>query len=256
MKGNAPTGQSLAGRVAIVTGAAGGIGAAIAEALAREGARVVVADRDEATGQSVASMIGDAADFALVDVTSYESVQALVGETTRHHARLDIMINNAGIGNPYLSVLDMPVDEYLRTIAVNQHGCFYGIKAAGNAMRERGGVIINTTSIYGEVAARGQVPYCTSKGAVVMMTKAAARDLARYNIRVVAIAPGLIDTGFSRRHLSDTAQWQAVERAHLRRRAGKPEDIANLAVFLASDAARFLNGQVYHADDGYTAFKP
>lgn len=249
-------GRSLTGRVAIVTGAGGGIGGAIAEAMAREGAAVVVADQNEAAGESMASKIGPAAHFAPVDVSSYQSVQALIDATVRRHARLDIMVNNAGIGNPFLSVLDMPVEEYLRTIAVNQHGCFYGIKAAGSAMRERGGVIINMTSIYGEIAARGQVPYCASKGAVIMMTKAAARDLARYNIRVVAIAPGLIDTGFSREHLADTAQWQAVERAHLRRRAGQPEDVANLAVFLASDAARFLNGQVYHADDGYTAFKP
>lgn len=248
--------QVLADRVAIVTGGASGIGHAVAEAFARTGARVVVADRDEEMGQAAATGIGPAASFHPVDVASYDSVQALVDATVARHGQLDIMVNNAGIGNPFLSVLDMPLESYHRTIAVNQHGCFYGIKAAGNAMRERGGVIINTSSIYGELAARGQLPYSSSKAAVAMMTRAAARDLARYRIRVVAIAPGLIDTPFSRRHLADPAMWQALERAHLRRQAGRPEDVANLAVFLASDAAHFLNGQIYHVDDGYTAFKP
>lgn len=256
MEGSRDSLASLQGRVAIVTGGASGIGRATAEAFAGAGARVVVADHDEARGQAAATNIGEAASFEPVDVSDYSSVVALVKAAVTRYGKLDIMFNNAGVGNPFLSVLDMPIEEYHRTVAVNQHGCFYGIKAAASAMRERGGVIINAASIYGELAARGQLPYSASKGAVIMMTRAAARDLARYNIRVVAIAPGLIDTPFSREHLADSAMWEAVERAHLRRRAGQPQDIANLAVFLASDAARFLNGQVYHADDGYTAFKP
>lgn len=248
--------MTLAGKVAVITGAGSGIGRACAAEFARQGARVVVADIDQEAGEETAAQIGDAAAYLPVDVASYESVVALVAEAVRRYGRLEVMLNNAGIGNPYVNLLDLPVEEYHRTIAVNQHGCFYGIKAAGNAMKERGGVIINTSSIYGVLAARYQLPYSTSKGAIIMMTRAAARDLARYNIRVVALAPGLIDTPFARHHLDDPPMWEALEHAHLRRQAGTPEDVAHLAAFLASEDARFLNGHVYFADDGYASFKP
>ena len=248
--------MTLAGKVAVITGAGSGIGRACAHEFARQGARVVVADIDREGGEDAAASSGDAATYVPVDVASFESVAALVAEAVRCHGRLDIMLNNAGTGNPYLNLLDLPIEEYHRTVAVNQHGCFYGIKAAGNVMKERGGVIVNMASVYGVLAARHQLPYSTSKGAVIMMTKAAARDLARYRIRVVAIAPGLIDTAFARRHLDDPAMWDALERAHLRRQAGTPEDVARLAAFLASDDAHFLNGHLYFVDDGYASFKP
>ncbi|MGH2447228.1 MAG: SDR family NAD(P)-dependent oxidoreductase, partial [Chloroflexota bacterium] len=177
-------------------------------------------------------------------------------EAVRSCGRVYIMVNNAGVECPALSVLDMPVEEYHRTLAVNQHGCFYGIKAAAQAMKEGGGVIINTASVYGVLTASGQLPYVAGKAAVIGMTRSAARDLARYNIRVVAVAPGLIDTPMAREQLADPRVWEALERAHLRRQAGKPEDVATLVAFLAGDEASFLNGHVYFADDGYATFKP
>lgn len=247
----------LEGKVAIITGAGSGIGRASADEFVRDGAQVVVADIDERAGRETAAEIGqERAVFVPVDTTSPESVEALVQDTLRRFGKLDIMFNNAGIGAPFLSVLDLPVEEYLRVIAVNQNGYFYGIKAAAAAMKDRGGVIINTASVYGVLAAHNQLPYSASKGAVILMTQAAARDLARYNIRVVAIAPGLIDTPFSRIQLDPPGFWDALERAHLRRQAGTPEDVAKLAAFLASDDAQFLNGHVYFADDGYASFKP
>jgi NAD(P)-dependent dehydrogenase (short-subunit alcohol dehydrogenase family) len=169
--------------------------------------------------------------------------------------RLDVMFNNAGIANPQLSVLDLPIEAYHRTVAVNQHGVFYGIRAAARAMRDSGGVIVNTASVYGFVADRRHLPYHASKAAVVMMTKAAALELARYNIRVVAIAPGLIETGIVTAWKENPEVWEKVAQAQMRRRAGTPEEVANVVTFLASDEASFINGSVIFVDDGAASFK-
>jgi NAD(P)-dependent dehydrogenase (short-subunit alcohol dehydrogenase family) len=248
----------LSGKVAVVTGGGSGIGRASAIRLAREGARVVVADINQSTGEQTAEHIranGGEALFVHTDVASYESVESLVKQTVDAFGGLDIMFNNAGVENPPLSVVDMPVEEYHRTVAVNQHGVFYGIKAAAAVMKERGGVIINTASVYGFIADRRQFPYHASKGAVVMMTKSAALDLAKYNIRVVAIAPGLIDTGIVSQWKEDPRVWEIVERAQMRRRAGTPEEVAAVVAFLASDDASFINGSVIFVDDGAASFK-
>ncbi|SDC08458.1 NAD(P)-dependent dehydrogenase, short-chain alcohol dehydrogenase family [Melghirimyces thermohalophilus] len=248
----------LVDQVAVITGAGSGIGRATAKKFAREGATVVAADINADTGEETVASIqeeGGEATFQTVDTSSYESVEALVAHATERHGRLDIMFNNAGVANQPYPVLKMPVEEYHRTVSVNQHGVFYGIKAAAQAMKERGGVIINTASIYAQIADRFHFPYHASKGAVVMMTKSAALELARYNIRVVGVAPGLIDTGIVTEWKNDAELWKKIERAHMRRRAGQPEEIANVVAFLASDEATFLNGHVYFADDGAASFK-
>ncbi|GMA64683.1 SDR family oxidoreductase [Alicyclobacillus fastidiosus] len=247
------------GQVAIVTGGAGGIGQASAKLLASQGARVVVADLNETVGQAVADSIraaGHEASFHFVDVSSYESVESLVQYAVDTYGQLDIMFNNAGIfGDGSHNVIDLPIEEYKRTIAINQDGVFYGIKAAADAMKGAGGVIINTASIYAYIADKNQFPYHASKAAVVGMTKAAALELGRYNIRVVAIAPGMIDTGLIDAWRDDERVWNTIQKAHMRRKLGTAEQVANVVAFLASDEASFLNGHAYFVDDGAASFK-
>ncbi|SHJ82992.1 NAD(P)-dependent dehydrogenase, short-chain alcohol dehydrogenase family [Alicyclobacillus tolerans] len=251
--------QRFAGKVAIVTGAAGGIGSASAKLLAQQGASLAVADIQEERGKKIADEIlakGGKAIFVPVDVSSYESVQLLVETTVKHYGQLDIMFNNAGIfGEGKLDLLEMPLEEYLRTVAINQNGVFYGIRAAAAVMKERGGVIINTASIYAFLADRRQLPYHATKAAVVGMTKAAALDLAKYNIRVVAIAPSMIDTPLVDRWREDERVWNYVRKAQMRQQFGTAEQVAQVVAFLASDEASFVNGHEFYVDDGAASFK-
>ncbi|MCL6452979.1 MAG: SDR family oxidoreductase [Alicyclobacillus sp.] len=246
-------------KVAIVTGGAGGIGRASAKRFAEGGAKVVVADLRRDAGQAAVQEIqaaGGSAMFVPVDVTDYDSVSSLVRETVDTYGQLDIMFNNAGVfGDGQKDLLSMPIEEYQRIVRINQDGVFYGIRAAALAMKERGGVIINTASIYAFIADRRQLPYHATKAAVVGMTKAAALDLAKYNIRVVAIAPSMIDTPLIDRWRSDERVWNSIRKAQMRLQVGTAEQVAQVVAFLASDEASFVNGHEFYVDDGAAAFK-
>lgn len=255
--------MKLDNKVAIITGAGSGIGQAIAKDFACEGAIVMVADINQESGERTAQSIKESsgkASFIKTDVSSYESVESMVTQTVELYGELNIMVNNAGISRRF-GALDLPVEEYHRVVSVNQHGVFYGIKAAGQAMKENGGVIINTDSIYGHIVDRRRYPdharfaYHASKGAVAMMTKAAAMELAPYDIRVVAVAPGLIETALVDSWKGDSDTWESVQEAQMRGKAGKPEDAARMATFLASDEASFVNGHTFFVDDGAASFK-
>lgn len=246
-------GRVLSGRTALITGAAGGIGAAIARGMTDAGARVVLGDRDAEAVAATAAAIGGDAIGVVHDVTDEASWIAIVAAC----GAPDIVVNNAGV-LLMRSIAETSLADFRRVAAVNTDGVFLGIKYAFAAMRKRGGVIINLSSIAGLEGAPNHIAYCASKGAVRMMTKAAAVEAATLDwpIRVVSIHPGGIDTPMTQttyRFGQGAGVEQAVAASTPSGRIGTPEDIAGVAVFLASDAADFINGAEIVVDGGRTA---
>ncbi|MEC0247979.1 SDR family NAD(P)-dependent oxidoreductase [Paenibacillus chitinolyticus] len=245
-------------RVAVITGGASGIGRQACLKFARKGDRVVVADFNEAGGMETVEHIkkeGGEAVFVKVDVSSQESVQALVDEAVAKYGRIDVMFNNAGIGGAG-PILTQNMDLYHKTIAVNQHGVAYGIMAAGNKMRELGikGVIINTASVFGFLASPGTFAYHATKGAVIMMSKSAALELAPHGIRVIAIAPGAVDTPIIQ-GFKDNGMLESMKAKVMGGELTKPETVANSVYLLSLEEADAINGSVVMVDQGYASFK-
>lgn len=248
----------LEGKVAVITGAGSGIGRATALKFAREGARVVAAELDERGGEEVAREIrelGGQAVFVRTDVSEFPQVEAAVERAVGEYGALDVMFNNAGIGH-YAPLLEHDPEHYDRVVRVNQYGVYYGILAAGRKMvaLRSPGVIINTASVYAFLASPGVIGYHAAKGAVKIMTQAAALELAPYGIRVVAIAPGGVDTPIIQGY-KDMGLGDRLARGQMRRRLLTPEQIAGAVVLLATDEADAINGSVVMADDGYAGFK-
>jgi len=246
------------GQVVVVLGGASGIGRAAAAAFAAEGAAVVVADINESGAHEVVAAItgsgGDATAVA-TDVGRYADVEAAVGLARARHGRVDVVFNCAGV-SVHRPLLEHEPEDFERVVRVNQQGTFNGMLAAARAMRElrAPGCIVNTASVLAYVATSGTIGYHASKGAVCAMTRAAAIELAPLGIRVVAVAPGVVDTP-----LLDGAQAAGLERElarrHMRRRLIEPARVADVVLFLASPAADAINGTVVFVDDGYSAFK-
>jgi NAD(P)-dependent dehydrogenase (short-subunit alcohol dehydrogenase family) len=249
----------LENKTAIVTGAASGIGAASARRFAAEGAAVVVADTRMAKAGDVAQGIVDDGGHALaveVDVADPESVAAMVETTVRELGGLDVLFNNAGTLRPGTAV-DLSVDDWDLVMAVNVRSVFLGAKYAVPVMIERGGgSIINTASISGLHGDGGAVVYAASKAAVINLTRALSTDHAPSGVRVNAICPGTIATPPVLRMMEDPAALETNLKAHALRRLGKPEEIANAAVWLASDQASFVSGEALVVDGGLRAQSP
>ena len=244
----------LTGKTALVTGAQQGIGAAIAQALAREGADVVLNHLDDAAAaEAVAAAIralGRRAVLAAGDVSASETPSRLVDATLAAFGKIDILVNNAGVF-PRVAMLDMTGADWDFVHSINLRAGFFCAQAAARAMVEagKGGVIVNLASsaVFG-ASPRG-VHYAASKGGVVSMTRAMALELAPWSIRVNAIAPGLTDTAQPRYGMSEEeliARGAAMPLGRL----GRPEDIANVAVFLASEKSAFMTGQTVHPNGG------
>jgi NAD(P)-dependent dehydrogenase (short-subunit alcohol dehydrogenase family) len=250
-------GDRLSGKVTIVTGAGSGIGRATAIRFAEEGARVTCVDVNEEAVRETARGIGDAAFAVAGDVSDPGQVQAWTDTTVERWGGLHVVFNNAGVNIPgvFHEVPDAIVD---RTIDVNVKGCIYGCRyAIPHMLRGGGGSLINTSSVNGLVAEPFLAIYATSKGAIVMLSKGIALDYAKQGIRCNAIAPGWVDTPINHAHaemlggLSEV--YATIDSFQPIGRPGEPREIANVALFLASDESSFVTGSVIVADGGMTA---
>jgi NAD(P)-dependent dehydrogenase (short-subunit alcohol dehydrogenase family) len=250
-------GDRLAGKVTIVTGAGSGIGRASAIRFAEEGARVTCVDINRDAVEAVAREIGDQAFAVGADVADAGQVKAYTDGTVARWGQLDVAFNNAGINIP--GVFHEAPDEVVdRTLDVNVKGCIYGCRYAIPHMLSRGrGSLINTTSVNGLVAEPFLAIYATSKGAIVMLSKGIALDYAKQGIRCNALAPGWVDTPINYAHaemLGGLAEvYATIDSFQPIGRPGEPRELANVALFLASDESSFVTGSVIVADGGMTA---
>ena len=260
--------QELTGRVAIVTGGASGIGRATVELFVNEGAKVVIADLDAQRGAELAAQFGDAALFQRADVANAAEVQALVDLAVARFGGLHIMFNNAGVsGAMHGRFLDDNLKDFPRVIGVNLLGVMLGTQIAARHMaKQRSGSIINTASIAGVKAGFGVMTYRASKAGVVHFTKCAAIDLAEYGIRVNCIAPGHIRTAMSSyaapgmssemAERVEKAVAAATDAGRPLKRQGRPEDVAQAALYLGSDRSAQVTGILIPLDGGLTAGDP
>lgn len=245
----------LKDKVALITGAASGIGKETALLLAKEGAKVVVSDIAEDDGKKVVKEIEDnegKALFVKADTSKPEDHKVLVNKTIEVFGKLDIAVNNAGIGGPEEPVGEYPIEEWDNIIGINLSGLFYGMNQQIPAMLDSGGgSIINMASILGSVGTPNVAGYVAAKHGVVGLTKSAALDYGEQNIRVNAVGPGYIQTP-----LLDTMDEEQINQLiglHPKGRLGKPEEIAEMVLWLASDKSSFVTGSYYPVDGGYLA---
>lgn len=250
----------LAGKVAIVTGATSGIGKRIAEVFAAEGASVALAGRREAVGRAAAAAIGEAAIFVRTDVAREDDVRALVAATLDKWGRIDCLVNNAGCPAPGGSIEDLPIAGVDAAMAVLFNGVLLGMKHVAPIMKRQGsGAIINIASVAAHQAGYSSPVYSAAKAAVVHLTRCVAMELGESGVRVNSLSPGAIATGIFAKAMgmaTDEAEKTSARVAELFadrqpiKRAGLPEDIAQCALFLASDAASFVNGRDLVVDGG------
>jgi len=245
----------LENKVAIITGAGSGIGKATAELFAREGAKVIVSDINEANGNVAAEEItkaGGEAFFIKADSSNPADNEALVKETIKKYGALDIAVNNAGIGGPIGQTGEYPIDGWQKVIDINLSGVFYGLRYQIPAMLEKGGSIVNIVSILGQAGTKLSPAYVAAKHGVVGLTKAAALEYADKKIRINSVGPGYINTPLVKNSLNDDA-LNALVGLHPIGRLGESEEIAELILWLASSKSSFVTGAYYPADGGYLA---
>jgi meso-butanediol dehydrogenase/(S,S)-butanediol dehydrogenase/diacetyl reductase len=240
----------LDSKVAIITGGASGIGRATAAEFIAEGAEVVIADIDEDRGTAVAEELG--CEFVQTDVSEYDQVEELVESTVQEHGRLDVMVNNAGIGSE-TSIEEMELEEWHRVVEVDLSGVMHGMKAALPHLDESDGCIINTASIYGLVGGKGAASYSAAKGGVVNLTQQVAIDYADEGIRVNSVCPGFVDTPMTEELLESERFYSFLEANTPMDRPAQPEEIAPVIAFLASEKASYMTGANVPVDGGWTA---
>jgi len=243
--------KALAGRVALVTGGSRGIGLAVARLLAEDGASVVVSGRDSGRLEAAAKeleTLGGAALAVVADAAKREDADRLVGAARERFGRIDVLVNNAGITRDQLLVR-MKDDDWDQVVDTNLRGVFLMTRAVAKVMmRQKSGRIVNISSTAGAMGNAGQVNYSAAKAGVIGLTKAAARELAHWNVLVNAVAPGLIDTDMAA-SIPAEAREALLQQVPLKR-MGSGRDIAELVRFLAGDGAAYVTGQVIHVNGG------
>ena len=249
--------MTLRGKVALVTGAASGIGKAIAECFVREGAAVVLTDMDAERGEAARAAIrggGGEVVFVRSDVTNPADSEKAVNVALEKFGKLDCACNNAGIGGEQKATADMSIDGWNQVIAINLSGVFYGMKHQIPAMlKSGGGAIVNVASILGQVGFANSSGYVAAKHGVVGLSKNAALEYATQNVRVNSIGPAFIHTPLITSLEENQRVYEALVAMHPMGRLGKPEEVAELVVWLCSSKASFVTGAYYAVDGGYLA---
>ena len=244
-------------KVMLVTGAASGIGRAIAVTAAREGAAIVVSDLDEAGGAETLARVrevGGDGTLVVADVARAGDARRLVDRTVSKYGRLDIACNNAGVGGELAPTAEYPDDAWQHVLDVNLSGVFHGMKQQiAQMLRNGGGAIVNVASILGQVGFANACAYTAAKHGVVGLTRTAALEYAEQGIRVNAVGPAFIHTPMIARLESDDAARAQLEALHPIGRLGMPHEVAELVACLASDRALFITGSYYPVDGGYLA---
>ncbi len=247
----------IKGKVAIVTGAASGIGKAVAELYAEHGVQVVVSDIDEENGKKVTRQIveaGGSAMFVKADVSKAEDCQELVKKTMDKYGQLDIACNNAGIGGEQNNTADYSLDGWQKVLAINLSSVFYCMKYELNAMLEHdSGAIVNVASILGQVGFGGSPAYVAAKHGVVGLTQNAALEYSAKGIRINSVGPGFISTPMLAQIEEDKEMTDYLVSLHPIGRLGKAKEVAQLILWLSSDKASFVTGAYYPIDGGYLA---
>ena len=242
---------SLVGKTAIITGASRGIGKAIAIQLASCGANISLVARNKDDLNSVLEIInheGGKAQSLIADVSNFESFSDIVTQTISKWKQVDILVNNAGITRDNI-IIRMKEDEWNSVLDINLKGCFNGIKAVTRSMiKNKGGRIINITSVIGQIGNAGQSNYAASKAGIIGLTKSIAKEMGSRNITINAVAPGYILTNMTNQLDNDIKK--KLKSSIPLGRLGKPEDVANLVCFLVSDEATYITGQTFNVDGG------
>ncbi len=251
---------SLDGRVAIVTGGASGIGARTVRLFAEQGARIVIGDMQEELGRAVAAELGSDCVFQKTEVSREDDVRALVARADKEWGRLDCIFNNAGFGGALGPIAETPVEEFDLSFAVLVRGVFLGMKHAAPLLVRQGGSIINTASVAGLIAGWSPHTYAAAKAAVIQLSKSVALELGPQRVRVNAICPGFIATPLALNTVGRKASESETEAARANMaaaqpipRPGEPNDIAQMALFLASDSSTFVTGQAFVVDGGFSS---
>lgn len=238
----------LKNKVAIITGGAGGIGYAAVKRFVEEGAKVAIVDYDKELGEKVAAKFGEQVAFFAVDVSKLDQVKNMVEQVVTYFGKIDILVNNAGITRD-ATLLKMTEEDFEKVIQINLNGVYYCTQAVAPHMITQGsGKIISTSSVSGVYGNFGQTNYAATKAAIVGMTKTWAKELGRKGINVNAVAPGFTATQMVGKMPEKVLQQ--MQNITSLQRLGKPEDIANAYLFLASDESNYITGHVLHVDGG------